>query len=89
MNIAKKIRASANCRYGDPPVMVKKKIPSNATAHTAVATLRLGCRTCERSRFVTRQSYGQVSNEHRKAIHQAAGEFSEGHYIHWLWSVRS
>ena len=45
MNIAKKIRASANCRYGDPPVTVKKKVPSNAiaptTAHTAVTTLEV------------------------------------------------
>jgi hypothetical protein len=45
MNIAKKISASANCRYGDPPVTVKKKVPSNAiaptTAHTAVTTLEV------------------------------------------------
>jgi len=45
MNIAKKINASANCRYGDPPVTVKKKVPSNAiaptTAHTAVTTLEV------------------------------------------------
>src|SRR5215218_490347 len=45
MNIAKKIRASPNCRYGDSPVTVKKKVPSNAiaptTAHTAVTTLEV------------------------------------------------
>src|ERR671911_1812733 len=45
MNIAKKISASANCRYGDPPVTLKKKVPSNAiaptTAHTAVTTLEV------------------------------------------------
>src|SRR5215208_1579665 len=43
MNIAKKISARANCRYGDPPVTVKKKVPSNAiaptTAQKAVTTL--------------------------------------------------
>src|SRR5829696_245469 len=45
MNIAKKISARANCRYGEPPVTVKKKVPSNAiaptTAHTAVTTLEV------------------------------------------------
>jgi hypothetical protein len=45
MNIAKKISASPNCRYGDPPVTVNKKVPSNAiaptTAHTAVTTLEV------------------------------------------------
>src|SRR5215213_6316994 len=45
MNIAKKISASANCRYGDPPVTVKKKVPSNAIAPTkaqmAVTTLEV------------------------------------------------
>jgi len=49
MNIAKKISASANCRYGEPPVTVKKKVPSNAiaptTAHTAVTTLEVGLAT--------------------------------------------
>jgi hypothetical protein len=45
MNIAKKTKASPNCRYGDPAVTGKKKIPSNAiapiTAHTAVTTLEV------------------------------------------------
>jgi hypothetical protein len=45
MNIAKKTKASPNCRYGDPPVTAKKKIPSNAiapiAAHTAVTTLEV------------------------------------------------
>src|SRR5215204_6160950 len=69
MNIAKKINASANCRYGDPPVTVKKKVPSSVRAPPFVW-------------FVTRRSYGQVSDKHRKAIHVAAGEFSEGQWVH-------
>jgi hypothetical protein len=89
MNIAKKISASANCRYGDPPVTVNKKVPSSAiaptTAHTAVTTLEVklsNMRALPFVWFVRRRSYGQVSYKHRKAIHLAAGEFSEGHYIH-------
>jgi hypothetical protein len=64
MNIAKKIRASANCRYGDPPVTVKKKVPSNAiaptTAQMAVTTLEVRLANMRASPFVwwvTRQSY--------------------------------
>src|SRR5215211_944482 len=89
MNIAKKINASANCRYGDPPVTVKKKVPSSAiaptTAHTAVTTLEVrlsNMRAPPFVWFVTRRSYGQVSDKHRKAIHVAAGEFSEGQWVH-------
>ena len=89
MNIAKKISASANCRYGDPPITVKKMVPSNAiaptTAHTAVTTLEVRLSNMKALPFVwfvRRQSYGQVGYKHSKAIHLAAGEFSEGHYIH-------
>jgi hypothetical protein len=56
MNIAKKIRASANCRYGDPPVTVKKKVPSNAiaptTAQMAVTTLEVRLANMRASPFV-------------------------------------
>jgi hypothetical protein len=56
MNIAKKIRASPNCRYGDPPVTVKKKVPSNAiaptTAQMAVTTLEVRLSNMRGSPFV-------------------------------------
>src|SRR5215210_4239660 len=56
MNIAKKISASANCRYGDPPATVKKKVPSKAiaptTAHTAVTTLEVRLANMRASPFV-------------------------------------
>src|SRR5215207_6670901 len=56
MNIAKKTKASANCRYGEPPVTVKKKVPSNATApttaHTVVTTLEVRLANMRASPFV-------------------------------------
>jgi len=56
MNIAKKISASANCRYGEPPVTVKKKVPSNAiaptTAQQAVTTLEVRLANMGASPFV-------------------------------------
>jgi len=56
MNIAKKINASANCRYGDPPVTVKKKVPSNAiaptTAQIVVTTLEVRLSNIRASLFV-------------------------------------
>src|SRR5215211_8574057 len=50
-------RSSANCRYGDPPVMVKKKVPSNAiaptTAQMAVTTLEVRLSNMRASPFVS------------------------------------
>src|SRR5918993_2861386 len=87
MNIAKKISASANCRYGDPPVTVKKKVPSNAiaptTAHTAVTTLEVRLANMRALPFVwwvTRRSYRGVNNARRKVIHRAAGTLLEAQW---------
>jgi hypothetical protein len=68
---------------------VNKKVPSNAiaptTAHTAVTTLEVklsNMRALPFVWFVRRQSHGQISDKHRKAIHVAADEFFEGQWIH-------
>jgi hypothetical protein len=74
MNIAKKISASANCRYGDPPVTVKKKVPSNAiaptTAQMAVTTLEVRLANMRASPFVwwvTRRLYREYSTFFERA----------------------
>src|SRR5215212_9626435 len=90
MNIAKKISASPNCRYGDPPVTAKKEVPSNAiaptTAQKAVTTLEVRLENMRALPFVwlvTRRSYREVGDTHRKAIHgAAAGELSEARSGH-------
>jgi hypothetical protein len=36
--VAKNTTASPNCRYGDPPIRVMKKVPSKAIAPTTAQT---------------------------------------------------